>query len=376
MKANMFLKITVVTTILLLPITVFASRPHDDAQKERILQQARRMQVPFIANTGQIDNTDVSFYAHTFAGTLFVENSGTITYSLPRNHTNVVIKETFPEKQGNIVTGTDPSPITVNRFKGNDRSQWASNIPTYGSVSLGPVHDGIDLTLKAYGNNVEKLFTVSPGARPEAISVTLTGAEGLKVNAKGELEVGTACGPVRFTKPVAYQDFGGEQKYVEVAYVVNEETYGFDVGKYDITRPLIIDPLMASTFTGGTDTDTANSIALDGSHVYVTGRTGSSSFPTTSGSYDEGYNGDKGVLRSLPLPGSLLEWLSTRWLAWTTRQDGGISWAGSPTTHTALPILNVCVGEAGSPARDAVVNPPGTEATVCGVVRTAATRRL
>ncbi|MBU0717841.1 MAG: hypothetical protein KJ749_06285 [Planctomycetes bacterium] len=292
MKTNMFVKITVATTVLLLPLLAFATQPPVDIQKNKILHQAHRMQIPFIENVGQIDNRTVSFYAHTFGGTVFVHKSGTLTYSLPGNGTHVVITEIFPEKQGATVAGTDPSPATVNTFTGNDKSKWKSHIPTYARVSVGAIHDGIDLTLKAYANSIEKLFTISPGARPDAIRITLTGAKTLNINAKGELQVGTAGGFVTFTRPVAYQNFGSEQKYVEAAYVVNQETYGFHVGTYDTSRPLIIDPLLASTFIGGSDRDHDSTIALDDSHVYVTGRTGSSSFPTTSGAYDESYNGD------------------------------------------------------------------------------------
>jgi hypothetical protein len=266
-------------SVLFLPTLVFPSNAPDEAQKEQLLNKAYRVQVPFIENRGQVESKEVRFYAKTLGGTIFVEKNGCLTYSLPaKDKRGVVIKEIFTDKTIKI-EGLDTSPTRVNYFIGKDKNKWKTNIPTYGNISLGEIYKGIELKLKAYGNNVEKLFTVLPKENPEEIRIKIIGSKGLNVNEQGDLEVKTELGSIKFTKPIAYQETGGRKDTVEVAYALYEgNVYGFKVGDYDKKQALIIDPLLASTFIGGSGEDDGLSIALDaGGNVYVAGWTSSSS---------------------------------------------------------------------------------------------------
>ncbi len=50
--------------------------------REALITKTRTLQMPFIANNGQVDE-QVTFYAKTFGGTVFVTKEGEIVYSLP-----------------------------------------------------------------------------------------------------------------------------------------------------------------------------------------------------------------------------------------------------------------------------------------------------
>lgn len=264
-----------------------------------IQAQIATLHVPFIQNRGQVDER-VAFYASTFGGgTAFVTYDGAIVYALP-NHTpdaaisGVALRETFTGGTVTTVTSGAAAATQVSTFIGNDPARWRSNLPTYTQVNMGEVYPGIGVTLRVVGNTVEKIFDVQPGASPDQICLRLEGAQGLSVNAAGELIARTAAGAVTLSKPVAYQEIDGHKQPVKAAYAATGEHYRFTVGAYDPDIPLIIDPLLASTFLGGSGEDSAVALALDTEgYIYITGYTYSTDFPTTTGAYDRTHNGSR-----------------------------------------------------------------------------------
>ena len=273
----------------------------DPAKEKEIRAKLPTFQIPFIKNESQIDSR-VKYYAPTFTGTVFVTDDS-ITYALKANKEETpkgwVIKESFLNAKDTKAKGQKASETRVSYFKGKDRRNWKANIATYKEIGLGEIYDHIRLHLKAYGKNVEKIFVVERGGNPEAIAIEVKVAKGLKVNGEGELEIATGMGTVKMTTPVAYQEVNNKRVEVAVAYLIknsdklipqpaiqnlNSISYGFAVGEYNKDYPLIIDPLLASTFIGGSSLDWTHDLAIDSSgNVFVTGWTRSSDYPTTAG---------------------------------------------------------------------------------------------
>ena len=249
--------------------------------------------VPFVENAGQSDPR-VAYYARTFSGTAFVTREGELVYALPgpahRREAAVArdpgwtLTESFVGGHAAPVA-TQPAPTRLSVFVGNDPARWQSQVASYADVDLGAVWPGIAVTLRAYGKQVEKVFTVEPGAVPETIRVRVAGAQALAVADDGGLMLRTGLGDVRLTPPVAYQEIDGTRRNVSAAYAVAGDEYGFRLAAYDPTRPVVIDPLLQATYLGGGNAEAALAmdIAPTTGDVYVAGLTASVDFPGTDG---------------------------------------------------------------------------------------------
>jgi len=273
----------------------------DISFSEEVKNKLKTTYVPFIENVGQIKSDKVKYYANTFAGTVYVTDSD-ITYQSIKNENNtfhtLVIKEKF---LGNLLRplGNEKSESIISYFKGT-QDNWKTNIPTYDYVSLGQIWNNVDVDLKANGNNMEKIFTIHPGGNPSDIQMSFDGISDVVIS-EYKLKIDTDLGEIFLSKPIAYQVIDGVKHNVSISYdILNSTTYGFSVLSYDPKFDLVIDPLIASTFVGGSGAEKAWGIALDSSgNVYITGYTESTTdYPTTVGAYDTTHNGGTDVFVS------------------------------------------------------------------------------
>ncbi|HTO88942.1 MAG TPA: hypothetical protein VMR54_15590, partial [Thermoanaerobaculia bacterium] len=252
------------------------------------LDRLARTRVPFVENRGQLPDR-VAFAASTFFGSVLVARDGQLIYSLtPPEHpawdrtpAGPKFAETFLAGRAKPLAGTRAATV-VSYYVGNDPRRWQDNLPSYDEVGLGHVWPGISVSLRAHAKNVEKLFKVSHRARVGRIRMRVEGAGTLSIDRHGELIATTADGEVRFASPLAYQDGSEGRQSVDVAYVLHGSSYGFRLGRYDRTRPVIIDPALQSSYLGGSDADSINAIAVHpvSGEVFVAGETYSTDFPS------------------------------------------------------------------------------------------------
>jgi hypothetical protein len=282
--------------------------------------------VPFVPNVGQW-HADAAFAAHTFTGTMFVGIDGTLIYSLPgvpkaslksQAAQSALEKHESRSAKGEAITrgpgwvlserlvdadgrapkreqllkpvGFDLMPGKLSYHLGTAPQIPSPSIPSYAGIDLGSRYPGVRLLLRATGTNVEKIFTIAPKQDPNQIRIQVDGATKLEIGAQGELIAHTGNGAVRFTAPVAFQDHAnGARQIVKVAYRLdrkrgNAKRYGFSLGTYDRSLALTIDPLLQSTYLGGSGADFALALAVHpNGEVYAAGQTNSVNFPGATG---------------------------------------------------------------------------------------------
>ncbi|CAK0744986.1 exported hypothetical protein [Gammaproteobacteria bacterium] len=302
--------VSLIGLIAFFPATQAVTTPPSSVSQVQASAALAGLTVPFEENQGQA-NAQVAFQARTLAGPLFVTHEGELVWNLtsprdasslhqPRSLQALTSVETSPSWSvverfvagKPMPMGNARSPTQVNHFFGSDRSRWQNGVPTWARVNLGQVWNGVEVSLAAYGRNVEKVFTVAPGADTQTIAIEVVGGR-LALESDGALTVET--GPagdlptrkvVSFTPPLAWQEIDGNRQPVQVAYRLTGESgnrYGFTLGNHNPAWPVVIDPLLQSTYLGGSSNDQAYALAVTTDAVYVAGSTESADFPGTTG---------------------------------------------------------------------------------------------
>lgn len=198
------------------------------------------------------------------------------------------------------VSGEEALPGRVNYLTGRDPRAWRTNVATYGKVRYENVYRGIDLVYYGNQKRLEYDFHLAPGADPGVIRLGFKGVRKLELDAAtGELVMRLPGGEViRQHKPVLYQEVGGARREVAGRFVLRGGgQVGFEVGTYDKSLALVIDPVLVyATYFGGNGEEATTGMAVDSAgSVYVTGafRT-SPGFPVTANAFKKIQNDTNG----------------------------------------------------------------------------------
>ncbi|MFN3650500.1 MAG: SBBP repeat-containing protein [Armatimonadota bacterium] len=210
----------------------------------------------FEPNVGQAD-AGVRFVSYGAGSTLHLKPSEAV---LALANDVAAARELAEAEQPSVVrmqlVGGNPSAAgapegerqgETHYLTGRSRESWRSHVPGYGKVRFSSVYPGVDLLYYGKQSQLEYDFVVQPGASPDRIQLAFADGHGgplsLKLEAGGGLRLDTPAGPVRHSAPVVYQEARGRRVPVESRYtLLAANRIGFEIGGYDRSRPLVIDP--------------------------------------------------------------------------------------------------------------------------------------
>lgn len=202
--------------------------------------------------------------------------------------------------------GIELLPRKTNYLIGRDPAAWRVGVENFARVVYRNLYPGVSMFVYGNEDRVEYDFVLSPGSNPRAIRFKVDGARRLRINAAGDLVAKTASGEFRQHRPDVYQEVDGHRRTVPARYRLRGSEVGIRVGRYDVSRPLIIDPILSySGYLGGSGFESASVIAVDSQgNAFVAGDTDSLNFPGAPAT--PGLSSTNAFLAKLDPTGSLL----------------------------------------------------------------------
>ncbi len=206
-----------------------------------------------------------------------------------------------------------------NYFKGNDLNKHATYVGLYKEVIVKNVYNGIDIRYYFDKGFLRYDYIVHPGADPSQIKFKLRGQYNDWLTTSS-LSNGTLSGFGKLTNHssayrndptetirITYSTRFGEVALTELhtyqanttipsRFVKQGDIYTFALNNYDQNKDLIIDPIIFSTFLGGSTFDEAFKVTTDDfGNAFITGITTSIDFDTTAGVFQTLFAGNSDV---------------------------------------------------------------------------------
>jgi uncharacterized repeat protein (TIGR01451 family) len=245
----------------------------------------------FEPNQGQTDR-QVQFLSHGHGYSIFltageaVLEAQHISANRRSQQTSVIRMNLAGSSHFAAVSGEDELPGKSSCLIGNQTRDWRAGISQFSRVRYHEVYPGIDLVYYGKQGTLEYDFEVAPGGDPSRVELSFEGPESLMLDKSGELSLSIGGDTLQMHAPRVYQRVDGRQQEIPARFVtLAANKVGFEVGTYDHSRELVIDPVLSySTYLGGSGSETFPTVAVDSSfNIYVAGSTASSNFPTTTG---------------------------------------------------------------------------------------------
>jgi hypothetical protein len=254
----------------------------------------------FVENGGQWSEeilfASITDFGHVAFGNDFIiyniveshrkANGSEMSFQSSQMLMGTVIRIDLVESNGRGPCGTNIKDYPTNILMGKDPAGWGKNLRSYERIVFKDLWDGIDLEYYRKDGCLKYEYIISPGANPEKISFEPKGIVKAMIDG-GELNLITSNGnSLKDGGLVTYHREDCQKPLYSSFEIRSDGTIGFRIEGRDPEKELVIDPVVYSTYIGGSFEELYCDMVMDGSgYCYITGPTSSFDFPTTPGSY-------------------------------------------------------------------------------------------
>ncbi|MBL4623782.1 MAG: gliding motility-associated C-terminal domain-containing protein [Flavobacteriales bacterium] len=271
--------------------------------------------IKFVENKGQWQD-NILFRADIPGGTLFLERDKlTYVFSHPDDIERIhsvhhglepyvdgmqvrchAYNVTFSGSQNPKTRGVGEASDYNNYYLGNDSAQWATGCAKYYAVEYESIYPNIDFRIYTNENGLKYDFIVHPGASPNDISLLYNGVDKLKIISK-DLIVATSISNIIEKQPVSFQG----NNTVKSSYQLENSELKFNIGMYDKSKKLTIDPaLVFASYSGSTADNWGYTATYDeAGHLYAGGVAFANGYPITVGAFQTTWGGTGSLISDI-----------------------------------------------------------------------------
>ena len=268
-------------------LNVRSTSPSAATSSSKLDARAVFSQLPMIfePNQGQADPS-ARFIARGQGYNLYLQKIGAVLALASKDQHIQNVKMMLVGANSNAeISGANRLPGTSNYFIGNDPKKWHRGIPQFGGVHYRNVYPGIDLAFYGSQGRLEYDFRIAPGADPSQAQLQFDGAGQPRLSGR-DLILDANGASVSLQAPRIYQRIANRTQPVAGRFVLRADNrVGFEIGPYDHSRELVIDPVISySTYFGGSTPAGATTnlpyVAVNGNgFIYLTGSTTATDLP-------------------------------------------------------------------------------------------------
>ena len=231
-----------------------------------------KLPLAFEPNAGRYP-AGLRYRARSESGSVLLSRSGAELIAASQKPNRFALE--FTGGSPTSVVGDDKLDGVVNDLRGDDPARYRTGIPTYAAVRYRRIWSGIDAVYRGTQRRLDYDFRVAPGADPQDIGVRVRGADRLRLAENGDVVITTGGSKFLQKAPVSFQPAanGDARASVESRYTLQGNRIGLEIGDYDRSRPLQIDPVVVTYFASDGAPEDLSDIAVDASgSAYVVGQ--------------------------------------------------------------------------------------------------------